>query len=84
MKLKTKIFTLYREEYRNLAELSRAMEIPESHINQVMEGSGQIGQAFITGVHKAFPDRNLCGMFFLVSEIPTTVSKERSLEDAKQ
>lgn len=68
MKVETMIFSFYHKDYKSLIELSLAMEVPMSHINQVMEGSGQIGHAFITGAHKAFPDRNIGDMFYLTNE----------------
>lgn len=68
MKVETKIFTTYHKNYKSLIELSLAMEVTMSHINQVLEGSRQIGHAFIAGAHKAFPDRNLGDLFYLTDE----------------
>ncbi len=71
MEVETIIFTIYHKDYESLAELSLAMEVPLSHINQVMEGSDKIGHAFITGAHKAFPDRKLGDLFYLKEETPS-------------
>ncbi len=70
MKVETKIFTIYHKDYKSLSELSLAMEIPMSQINQVLEGSSQIGRAFIIGGHKAFPDLNFGDLFYLTDEAP--------------
>lgn len=68
MKIETIIFSFYRQDFKSLIELSQAMEVPTSHINQVMEGSAQIGHAFITGAYKAFPNCNFGDLFYLTDE----------------
>ena len=49
MIVKTRIFELYRNEYHNLSDLSRAMEITVSQVSRVRNGKRNIGPKFIAG-----------------------------------
>ena len=68
MIIKTRVFECENNGYRNLAELAQAMEISVSQIYRVREGKRHINQKFIVGAVKAFPDRQLDDLFYLVSE----------------
>ncbi len=71
MIVKTRIFELSNNGYKNLSELARAMEISVSQIYRVREGKRRINQKFIVGAIKAFPNQKLDDLFFLASELPT-------------
>jgi len=66
MIVKTRIFELCNERYRNLSELARSMEISVSQIYRVREGKRSINQKFIVGAIRAFPDCGLEELFYLV------------------
>lgn len=68
MIVKTRIFELCNERYRNLSELARSMEISISQIYRVREGKRSINQKFIVGAIRAFPDRGLEELFYLVHD----------------
>jgi len=70
MIVKTRVFELCNNGYRNLSELAQAMEISVSQIYRVREGKRQINQKFITGAMKAFPGYNLDDLFYVVHETP--------------
>lgn len=68
MMVKTRIFELCDKEYRNLSELAWAMGISVSQIYRVREGKRSINQKFIVGAIRAFPNRKLDDLFYLVPE----------------
>jgi hypothetical protein len=68
MILKTRVFDLYAEQYRNLSELAMAMEISVSQIYRVLEGKRHINRKFIIGAIKAFPEYKFDDLFYLVPE----------------
>ena len=68
MIVKTRIFELYSERYRNLSELARSMKISVSQIYRVREGKRGINQKFIVGAIRAFPDCGLEELFYLVPD----------------
>ena len=76
MIVKTRIFDLRSNGYRNLSELAHVMEISVSQIYRVREGKRSINQKFIAGAIKAFPDYKLDDLFYLVPESPA-ISKHR-------
>ena len=78
MIVKTRIFELNNNGYKNLSELARAMEISVSQIYRVREGKRQINQKFIAGAIKAFPNYKLDDLFYLVSERPCSSGNRRS------
>ncbi len=68
MKLRTRVFELYKGKYRNLAELAEAMGISTGQIYKVRQGKRGINQKFIIGAAKAFPRYNLDDLFYVVLE----------------
>jgi len=76
MLVKTRIFELCNEEYRNLSELAKTMGISVSQIYRVRGGKRYINQKFIVGAIKAFPNHKLDDLFYLVPESPTVTRDE--------
>jgi hypothetical protein len=68
MRVKTRVFELSSGKYRNLTELASAMGISASQVYRVREGKRHVNEKFITGAIKAFPQRKLDELFYLVSE----------------
>ncbi len=68
LKLNTRVFKLYKEKYRNITELARAMGISAGYIYKVRQGKRNINQKFIIGAIKAFPEYNLDALFYVDSE----------------
>lgn len=73
MMVRTKVFELRDENYRNLSELAGAMGISVSQVYRVKEGTRHINQKFIVGAVKAFPGRRLDDLFYLTDEMPTAI-----------
>jgi DNA-binding Xre family transcriptional regulator len=71
MLLKTRVFDLCPQRYRNLSELAQAMEISVSQVYRVQDGKRKINRKFIIGAIKAFPGCSLDDLFYFVSEVPT-------------
>ena len=69
--VKTRVFDLGYQSYRNLSELAQAMGISVSQVYRVREGKRGINQSFIVGAIKAFPERRLDDLFYLASEEST-------------
>ena len=78
MIVRTRVFELCHDKYKNLSELAAAMEISVSQIYRVREGKRQINQKFIVGAIKAFPNHRFDDLFYLVSDSPVTALKHRS------
>ena len=74
MIVKTRIFELPSNGYKNLSELAEAMEISISQIYRVRQGKRHINHKFIVGATKAFPNHKLDDLFFLVLESPSMSS----------
>ena len=70
MIVKTRIFDLNNNGYRNLSELAQAMGISVSQVYRVREGTRAINQKFIVGAIKAFPNHKLDDLFYLAQETP--------------
>ena len=70
MLLKTRIFDLWPERYRNLTELAEAMEISVSQVYRVQDGKRNINCKFIIGAIKAFPGYSFDDLFYFVPEMP--------------
>ncbi len=77
MLVRTKVFELSDENYRNLSELAGAMGISVSQVYRVKEGKRYINQKFIVGAVKAFPGRRLDDLFYLTAEMPTATQLSR-------
>jgi len=76
MIVKTSIFELHNNGYRNLSELAQAMGISVSQIYRVREGKRPINQKFVVGAVKAFPNYNLDELFYLIPDLPTVPSND--------
>ena len=68
MIVQTRIFELCDGRYKNLSQLAHAMEISVSQIYRVREGKRHINERFIIGAIKAFPNRKLEELFYLVPD----------------
>ena len=72
MILKTRVFELCPERYRNLSELAQAMGISVSQVYRVREGKRHINQKFFIGAIKAFPECKLDDLFYFEwTAVPT-------------
>jgi len=65
MKLKTRVFELYKGKYRNLVALARMMGISTGQIYSVRRGDRNINGRFIIGAMKAFPGYKLDDLFYV-------------------
>ncbi len=65
MIVRTVIFDLCKDDYRNLSDLAGAMGISVSQIYRVRDGKRAINQKFIVGAMQAFPNRKLDELFYL-------------------
>ncbi len=70
MIVRTRIFDLCQDKYRNLSQLAQAMGISTSQVYRVQSGERRINQKFIVGAIKAFPNSNLDDLFYLVPQLP--------------
>jgi transcriptional regulator with XRE-family HTH domain len=68
LRMRTKVFDLSFQGYRNLSELAGAMGISVSQVYRVREGKRQINQKFIIGALKAFPGYRLDDLFYLAPD----------------
>ncbi|GAH63560.1 unnamed protein product, partial [marine sediment metagenome] len=68
MKLKTRVFELCNGKYESLKELARAMGISVTQVYRVRQGKSDIGEKFIIGAVKAFPDKKLDDLFYVVPD----------------
>ena len=66
--IKTKVFELSQERYKNLSELAQALGISVSQIYRVREGKRNINQKFIIGAMRAFPGYALNDLFYLAPD----------------
>jgi hypothetical protein len=66
--VRTRVFELSYQDYRNLSELAKAMGISVSQIYRVKEGKRHINQKFIIGAVKAFPGYRLDDLFYLTPD----------------
>jgi len=77
MIVKTRIFELSYNNYKNLSELAEAMGISVSQIYRVREGKRNINQKFIVGAIKAFPGHKFDDLFYLAPETLTVANNHR-------
>ena len=75
MIVKTRIFKLSRNNYKNLSELAHAMGISVSQVYRVRQGKRNINQQFIVGAVKAFPEYRFENLFYLAPEITVVANK---------
>jgi len=67
MLLKTRIFELCKEEYKNLYELAQVMKVSVIHLDEVHRSKRSINQKFIIGTMRAFPEYNIGDLFYFTS-----------------
>ena len=67
MLLKTQIFELCPGKYQNLRELAQAMGISLSQVYGVKHGQHGIGEEFIIGALKAFPEYGIGDLFYFTA-----------------
>ena len=77
MIVKTRIFELSHNNYKNLSQLAQAMEISVSQIYRVRQGKRNINQKFIVGAIKAFPEHKFEDLFYFAQETPTVTNNHR-------
>ena len=65
MKLKTRLFELCNERYRNLVELAQTMGVSQDLVYRVRRGERGIHERFIIGAIKAFPGYKLDDLFYV-------------------
>jgi transposase-like protein len=63
--LRTRIFELCDQRYKNITELARAMGISASQIYRVRQGKRGMNERFIVGAKKAFPESTLDELFYI-------------------
>ncbi len=80
----TRVFELYSERYRNIAELAEAMSISVSQVYRVCDGKRLINQKFIVGAMRAFPEYHLDELFFLESDNGSSVAEDSRDDDYGQ
>jgi len=68
MKLKTRVFALSSGKYRSLSEMAQVMGVSPAQIYRVRAGKRDIGERFITGALKAFPEYRLDDLFYVVPD----------------
>ena len=68
VKLRTRVFELYNEDYSSLVEVARAMGIANSQIYRVRNGERTINEKFIVGALKAFPGHKLGELFYVAPD----------------
>ena len=66
IRLETRAFDLCQERYANLIELANAMGISVSQVYRVRQGKRPIGEKFIIGAMRAFPQYRLDDLFYVV------------------
>ena len=77
MIVKTRIFNLPLNGYKNLSELAQAMEVSVSQIYRVRQGKRGINQKFIVGAMKAFPGHRFDELFYFAPEVPSDNDNHR-------
>ena len=83
MIVRTRIFEISNNGYRNLSELAHAMGISVSQIYRVREGKRSINQKFIVGALQAFPNYKLDDLFYLVPGTPAVNSPHPSISGSR-
>ena len=75
MILKTRIFELNGNYYKNLSQMAQAMGMSVSQVYRVREGKRNINQKFIIGAIRAFPECKFDDLFFFAQGAPTVTNK---------
>jgi hypothetical protein len=65
--IKTRVFELANNKYRNLSALAGAMGLSVSQVYRVREGKRGINEKFIIGAKRAFPQSRLDELFYFVN-----------------
>lgn len=79
MIIKTNVFDLSSDKYRNLSDLAKAMDLSVSQVYRVREGKRGINQKFIIGAKKAFPDCQLDDLFYFNPGQPSGSTAETTV-----
>ncbi len=66
--LRTNIFELYKERFKNISELARTMGISVGYLYKVKQGKRGINSKFIIGAKKVFPGYTLDDLFYIASD----------------
>jgi len=66
MILRTRIFGMYKRDYKNITELAKAMGVSTGYVYKVREGKRGINHQFIIGTVKAFPGYKLDDLFYVL------------------
>ena len=77
MIVKTRIFELAHNHYKNLSDLAEAMGISVSQIYRVRQGKRRINQGFIVGAMRAFPGYEFDDLFYFASEVSSVIGHRR-------
>ena len=72
--VKTRVFDLSYQSYRNLSQLAQAMGISISQVYRVRDGKRGINQSFIVGAIKAFPGRKFDDLSYFSPELPAVTN----------
>ena len=67
MIIRTKVFELANDKYRNLSALAGAMGLSVSQVYRVREGKRGINEKFIIGAKQAFPNSRLDELFYFTN-----------------
>jgi hypothetical protein len=68
MIIRTRVFEMANDKYRNLSALAGAMGLSVSQVYRVREGKRGINEKFIIGAKKAFPASRLDELFYFTSD----------------
>lgn len=64
MIIKTRVFEMAGNKFKNLSDLAKAMDLSISQVYRVREGKRGINEKFIIGAKKAFPESRLDDLFY--------------------
>ena len=67
MIIRTRVFEMANDRYRNLSALAGAMGLSVSQVYRVREGKRGINEKFIIGAKKAFPASRLDELFYFTN-----------------
>jgi hypothetical protein len=72
MIIKTRVFEMANDRYRNLSSLAVAMGLSVSQLYRVRDGKRGINEKFIIGAKRAFPNSRLDELFYFVTGQPSS------------
>lgn len=75
--IRTRVFELAPSYgYTNLEKLATATSVSIALLSRIRAGQVKIGELFITGALRAFPDKKFDDLFELVEDGPAPAEKE--------